>query len=243
VCQPFDADGPYDKRYTDVIEPAVADAGLEPYRVDRDPSASIPIDKLEETIRTAAACVVDISTENRNVWYELGYARASRIPLVMICLQNVKPAFDIQHRNIVFYSADAPRDFEQLKTRITERLKAELQLREKEAELSGEFPSPMAKSSGLRPHEIAALALVMQLRADPHDAIGFFQLRRAMENAGLNATATNLAVVQLKRLGLVELREAYDQQANEPYQGLVLTEAGENWLLDHVDELDLVRVG
>ena len=57
MCQPFDADGPYDKRYTDVIEPAVADAGLEPYRVDRDPSASIPIDKLEETIRTAAACV------------------------------------------------------------------------------------------------------------------------------------------------------------------------------------------
>jgi hypothetical protein len=102
--------------------------------------------------------VVDISTENRNVWYELGYARARRIPVVMICLQNIKPVFDIQHRNIVFYSVDAPRDFIQLRRRITERLKAELVLREKEAELR-EFPSPMAKSSGLRPHEISALVV------------------------------------------------------------------------------------
>ena len=42
VMQPFDK-GEFDKRYDDVFAPAVKNAGLEPYRVDRDLSVSIPI--------------------------------------------------------------------------------------------------------------------------------------------------------------------------------------------------------
>lgn len=38
VIQPFDA-GPYDKRYDDAFVPAISDAGLEPYRVDRPETA------------------------------------------------------------------------------------------------------------------------------------------------------------------------------------------------------------
>jgi hypothetical protein len=33
VIQPFDRGGPYDKRYRDVLTPAIQEAGLEPYRV------------------------------------------------------------------------------------------------------------------------------------------------------------------------------------------------------------------
>jgi hypothetical protein len=40
VIQPFDK-GPYDKRYKDVQVPAITDAGLEPYRVDEDPSVTV----------------------------------------------------------------------------------------------------------------------------------------------------------------------------------------------------------
>ena len=35
MIQPLDGKQ-YDKRYEDVFEPAIRDAGLEPYRVDRD---------------------------------------------------------------------------------------------------------------------------------------------------------------------------------------------------------------
>jgi len=35
--QPFDG-GDFDSRYEDVIAAAIREAGLEPYRVDRDPS-------------------------------------------------------------------------------------------------------------------------------------------------------------------------------------------------------------
>ena len=35
VIQPFDGGQRYDKRYKDVFEPAIKNADLEPYRVDR----------------------------------------------------------------------------------------------------------------------------------------------------------------------------------------------------------------
>ncbi len=53
VIQPFDEGGPYDKRYNDVLLPAIKDAGLEPYRVDEDRSSSVPIDDIENNIRSS----------------------------------------------------------------------------------------------------------------------------------------------------------------------------------------------
>ncbi len=84
VIQPFDS-GKFDKRFTDVYKPAIEAAGLEAYRVDKDPSVLIPIDAIEEGIRKAEVCLADITTDNPNVWYELGFAFASRRPIVMVC--------------------------------------------------------------------------------------------------------------------------------------------------------------
>src|SRR3984893_15078631 len=98
VFQLFDNGGPYDKRSVYVIEPAVKAGSLEPYRVDQDPAATVPIDTREEEIRRAPACIADISSDNPNVWYELGYASASNTPVVMICSKARTPLpFDIAH--------------------------------------------------------------------------------------------------------------------------------------------------
>ena len=85
VFQIFDDGGAYDKRYDEVILPAVEAADLEPYRVDRDAGAEIPIDTLHEEIRKSVVCLADITPDNPNVWYELGFAVASDQPIVMIC--------------------------------------------------------------------------------------------------------------------------------------------------------------
>ena len=58
VMQPFDG-GVFDKRYDDVFSPAIDDAGLKPYRVDRDPSVSIPIDEIESGIRRSELCLAE----------------------------------------------------------------------------------------------------------------------------------------------------------------------------------------
>ena len=125
VMQPFDG-GPFDARYEDVFVPAIKDAGLEPYRVDRDPGVTIPIDEIEAGIRSADVCLAEISLDKPNVWYELGFAIASQKEVVLVCIEDRRTSFpfDVQHRTIIRYRTDSPRDFETVKEKVTARLKA-----------------------------------------------------------------------------------------------------------------------
>src|SRR5688500_4903361 len=84
IIQPFDG-GRFDKRFQDVFEPAVAESGLTPYRVDKDPNVTIPIEDIESNIRSAVVCLADITLDNPNVWFELGFAIASNKPVVLVC--------------------------------------------------------------------------------------------------------------------------------------------------------------
>lgn len=125
VIQPFDS-GKFDKRFADIYKPAIEAAGLETYRVDKDPTVLIPIDAIEEGIRKASVYLADITADNPNVWYELGFAFASGRPVAMICSEErtgKKYPFDIQHRSIIPYLADAPSDFDKLRESLTERSK------------------------------------------------------------------------------------------------------------------------
>src|SRR6266404_4777595 len=162
VFQPFDS-GPHDKRYKDIIEPAISAAGLEPYRVDRDDGALVPIDSLHEEIKNATACLADISTTNPNVMYELGAAIAGGKHVVMISSSGSHEfPFDIRHRTIIEYSRDSSSDFEKLKAEITKRL---LAIIKKQAEVQEIVTaSPVKSTQGLKPNEITALALVMANR-------------------------------------------------------------------------------
>ena len=60
VMQPFDG-AEFDKRYEEIYKPAIEEAGFEPYRVDRDPRATIPIENIESGIRDFVVCFADIS--------------------------------------------------------------------------------------------------------------------------------------------------------------------------------------
>jgi nucleoside 2-deoxyribosyltransferase len=129
VIQPFDS-GKFDKRFTDIYKPSIEAAGLNAYRVDQDPSVSVPIDAIEEGIRKASVCLADITADNPNVWYELGFAFAAGRPVVMVCSEErtgKKYPFDIQHRSIINYLAEAPSDFDKLRESLTTRIKALLQ--------------------------------------------------------------------------------------------------------------------
>ncbi len=126
VIQPFDS-GKFDKRYEAVFKPPVEAAGLEPYRVDRDPTVEVPIEAIEEGIRNASICLADITSDNPNVWYELGFAFAAGRPVVMVCSDErtgKKYPFDIQHRAVTPYQSEAPQDFNELQAAVTERLKS-----------------------------------------------------------------------------------------------------------------------
>lgn len=161
VMQPFDG-GVFDKRYEDTFAHAIRDAGLEPYRVDQDPKVSIPIQDIENGIRDSRICFAEITLDNPNVWFELGYAIAAGKEVVMVCSaeRTTKFPFDVQHRSIIRYSSESARDFDALRKQIAAKIKAILHREEslpKVTELAR-----LNKIEGLDQHEIVCLAALAE---------------------------------------------------------------------------------
>src|SRR5277367_4896306 len=194
VIQPFDK-GAYDKRYEDVIVPAIVDAGLEDYRVDRDPASQVLIESVEDGIRSSEACIAEITTDNPNVWYELGFAIANQTPLVMICNSKERTGpfpFDVRHRAIITYAPESPRDFQALQSEITSRLKALLEATAKAQTMASIESS--ATMSGLSPHEMAALQIVMENQLSAKDVMSASEVQNQMVKAGFSKLAGTLSL-------------------------------------------------
>lgn len=119
VAQPFDKDK-FDDRYSEIIESVVSSCGLDCYRVDRDSSADIPVISMEERIANASIVIAEITEDNPNVWYELGFASALNKPIIMVCSDEREPPypFDIQHKQILTYRTKSPKDYEQYKQNL-----------------------------------------------------------------------------------------------------------------------------
>jgi hypothetical protein len=230
VFQPFDK-AEFDKRFDDILFPAIEAAGLEPYRVDRDLGSTIPVDTLHQEIQAATICVADITTRNPNVMYELGYAIAAGKDVVIICgPSKEKYPFDIQHRGIIPYESGAPRDFKALETTLTQKLDALLRLQEKTTNIARS--SPVKSSHGLQPHEQTALALIMANSASSQDSVSTNWIKQEMRKSGYTDIGSRLAVTRLVRLGYVQVESENDYDGN-PYSVCVLTEQGEDWLLEN----------
>jgi hypothetical protein len=237
VIQPFDG-GPFDKRYEDIFVPAITAAELEPYRVDRDPRVSVPIEEIEAGIRVSDACLADITKDNPNVWYELGYAIASQKEVVLVCSKerNSRFPFDVQHRAIIYYSTDSPRDFEELKEKITSRLKAILKKEEKLGRAVS--MSPIADVEGLSPHEIVALVAAAESIFTTGDPVSGWAVKQDIEKAGFTRIAATLACTSLLNKGLFSSKEQADTNG-EVYIAYCVTQTGMDWLLNNQDKLVL----
>jgi len=121
VIQQFDDGGTYDRRYRETIEPALREAGVRAQRADEILGLQPVIDKIESAIRDASICVAEVSTDNPNVWLEVGIALAMNRPTVILCDRAVrsKLPFDIQHRPVILYRADSRSGFDHLASEIT----------------------------------------------------------------------------------------------------------------------------
>jgi hypothetical protein len=229
VIQPFDNDE-FDKRFDDVFVPAIRAAGLDPYRMDRDPALIIPIEAIEKNIRDADICVADISLAKPIVWFEVGYALASAKDVVLVCKRGSIFPFDVQHRTIIEYNTNSPRDFEALQTDLTERLLARSNKAQSIAELSTVKPT-----QGLTPHEIATLILVLQDRLYTYWGLTGLEVADYMERAGFTRAATILALEALSQKKLIELTKATDSD-NLLY---ICTDNGVTWCMENQDKLKL----
>lgn len=235
--QPFDG-AKFDRRFDDVITPAIRDAELEPYRVDRDYNVEIPITDIETGIRNARVCLAEVTTDNPNLWFELGYAIAARKEVVLICSEERESRFpfDVQHRKIITYRTDSTSDFDELRSNLTARLNAVLA----KEPLPTNISSPVGSTEGLEAHEAALLATVMQNQIDPNDpneVVGTEVISSDMNRAGYTRIAVSLGIRSLSAKDLIEVRTAFFEDAS--FSGYVVTQKGEHWLLQNQSELSL----
>lgn len=241
VIQPFDS-GKFDKRFADIYKPAIEAAGLEAYRVDKDPSVSVPIDSIEDGIKQASVCLADITADNPNVWYELGYAFALGRPIVMVCSDErtgKKYPFDIQHRSIIPYQADSPSDFDKLKESLTVRIRALVKKGETLQKLSES--DPVAPVEGLTQAEILVLAVVAGSSFLPLSPISAFSAKRDAERAGVTNMGFNIGVRRLSAKKFIEIVEIWDDNNGEQYDGIQITESGWAWIENNETKFVLHR--
>jgi hypothetical protein len=226
VIQPFDR-AKFDKRYRDCFEPAIRAADLEPYRVDGDPSADILIASIEDGIRNASACLVEISSDNPNVWYELGYAIALGKPVVMICSEErQKFPFDIQHRNVITYKSESVSDFQELGIRITEAIRARLS----KAEILKQAAETdlVLGVQGLSHVEVVVVAAIATEADQPLATVGLRNVRQRVEQQGVTALGAQLAVRRLVTKSFIELGQEEGEWGT--YDVVQLTSGAWNWI-------------
>lgn len=237
VIQPFDK-GKFDKRYGDTYEPAIKASGLTPYRVDRDPGVTIPIEEIEKNIRESRVCLADITTDNPNVWYEVGFALASRKDVVLLCSteREGKFPFDIQHRSILKYGTESASDWAKLHESITERLRAIL-TRQAKTETLAEM-SPVRPTEGLTPHEIAALVVVAESCMMLDVQMSDWHFKQGMNNAGFNDLAASVSLRCLEKKQYVFCKKETDDNG-APVILISLTKQGELWLIDNQSKFDM----
>lgn len=241
VMQPFDG-AEFDRRFKETFKPAIEAAGLEAYRVDQDPKVSIPIQEIEAGIRDAQVCLADITRDNPNVWFELGFAIACKKQVVLVCSDERTAQhfpFDVQHRAIIKYATKSPSDYSALGSGITSKLKAYLENVEA-LQAASEAPL-LVQSNGLDHQEVMALATVAQSldHPDDHTAVGY--VRREMESRGYTKLATTIALRSLVQKGLIYGEIRADYNSDENYYGYQLTNDGWKWMLEHRESFVLVR--
>lgn len=190
VIQPFDS-GEYDRRFDEIYSVAILEAGLEPYRVDRDASVTIPIAKIESGIRGATICFAEISEDNPNVWFELGFAIVEKKEIIIVCNESKRKLFpfDIQHRTVIKYTTGSPSDFLSLKKTITDRLNHAKARVERLSIVHN--ASPIKDNEGLSDHEIAFLAVMAADIDVSGGVITHWSIKNNMEKIGTYGNCDN----------------------------------------------------
>ena len=229
VIQPFDR-GKFDKRFVDAFQPALAQAGFTAYRVDKDPGTDVVIAAIEQGIRQAEICLADITNDNPNVWYELGFAYAARKPIILTCCDDRQGQlpFDIQHRHVIRYQSESPSDFEVLKREISDRAKV---LLDRVAELQVEETDPIAPQDGLPRREIHLLGLAAGATAAPSARQSVWILEGEAESSGMTAVAFGLAFRALGQRRLIAAETVVNQDGE--YEGAYVTDEGWQWIEEH----------
>lgn len=94
----------YNQLYTEVIKPVCESYGLEVERADEFYTATPIIQDIVKSIKNASVIIAEITPDNPNVFYEVGYAHAIEKPTILLSdVKREKLPFDISGFRTLFY--------------------------------------------------------------------------------------------------------------------------------------------
>lgn len=94
----------YNTLYNDVIKPVVESYELECVRADEFYTSSPIIKDIVDSIKESYIIIAEITPDNPNVFYEIGYAHAINKPTILLCdKKRDKLPFDVSGFRTLFY--------------------------------------------------------------------------------------------------------------------------------------------
>lgn len=95
----------YNQLYTEVIKPVCEDFGLECERADEFYTTTPIISDIIRSIINSSIIIAEITPDNPNVYYEVGYAHAINKPTILLCERKKRERlpFDISGFRTLFY--------------------------------------------------------------------------------------------------------------------------------------------
>lgn len=94
----------YNELFIDVIKPICEQAGFDCVRADEFYTSTPIIKDVIESIQNSNAIIAEITPDNPNVFYEIGYSHAINKPTILLCdRKRDKLPFDISSFRTLFY--------------------------------------------------------------------------------------------------------------------------------------------
>ena len=94
---------PFDEVYADVIKETCHAFGLDTVRADEIYGPGLIIRDIVEQILRSQVVIAEITPENANVYFEVGYALAWNKPIVLLARQGTQLPFDVSGFRVLFY--------------------------------------------------------------------------------------------------------------------------------------------
>jgi hypothetical protein len=94
----------YNNLYNDVIKPISIEMGYDCIRADEFYKSTPIMNDVIESIKNATTIIADITPDNPNVYYEIGYSHAMNKPTILLCDKSrEKLPFDLTGFRSLFY--------------------------------------------------------------------------------------------------------------------------------------------
>lgn len=94
----------YNQLYNEVIKPVCESFSLECERADEYHTTNPIIQDIISSIKSASVIIADITPDNPNVFYEVGYSHAAGKPTILLCdKKREKLPFDVSSFRTLFY--------------------------------------------------------------------------------------------------------------------------------------------